>query len=144
MKAKKISKERESSGNKIKAAFMLVLAVAVAGGLFMYAFTSGNLGYSVVLVFIAAILLIFFGLFALRRYRDAAKGMPFEDERSRRVMEKATSKAFYVSLYLLLAIGFLSDDVIKFRDVSQATSAAVGGMAILFFAFWIYYNNKEI
>ena len=34
------------------------------------------------------------------------------------------------------------DGVINFRDVSQATGAAVGGMAILFLIFWIYYNQK--
>ena len=72
------------------------------------------------------------------------QGYPLKDERSRRVMEKATSTAFYVSLYLLLAIGFLSDDIIKFRDISQATGIAVGGMALLFLIFWVYYNNKEI
>jgi len=70
------------------------------------------------------------------------KGFPLQDERSKRVMQKAMSMAFLVSLYLLLAIGFLSDDIIKFRDVSQATSAAVGGMAILFAVFWVYYNRK--
>lgn len=144
MKTKKISKERESRGNKIKAVLIFLLAVSVAVGLIIYAFTSGNLGYSVVLVVIAAILLLFFGLFALRRYKDAVKGMPFEDERSKRVMEKAAANSFYVTLYFLLAIGMLSEDLIKFRDVSQATSVAVGGMAILFFAFWTYYNKKEI
>jgi uncharacterized membrane protein len=71
------------------------------------------------------------------------KGFPLQDERSRRVMEKATSKAFLITLYLLLAIGFLSEEVIHFRDVSQATSVAVGGMAILFAALWVYYNKKE-
>ena len=144
MKKKKISKERESRGNKLKSVFMVLLAVIVAGSLIIYAFSSGNLGYSAILVVLAAFLLIFFGLFALRRYRDTSKGLPFEDERSRRVMEKATSKAFYVSLYLLLAIGFLSEDIIKFRDVSQASSVSIGIMALLFLIFWLYYNKKEI
>ena len=70
------------------------------------------------------------------------EGYPLKDERSKKVIEKASSLAFYVTLYLLLAIGFLSEDVIKFRDVSQATSLAVGGMAILFAVFWAYYNGK--
>ena len=144
MKKRKISKERESRGNKIKAVFMILLAVAVAGGFFIYASSSGNLGYSVLLVSIAAILLVFFGLFALKRYKDAVKGMPFEDERSRRIMEKAAAKSFYVSLYVLLAVGWFSEGLVPFRDVSQATGAAIGVMAILFFAFWAYYNKKEI
>lgn len=71
------------------------------------------------------------------------EGYPLQDERSKRVMQKAMSRSFLVSLYLLLAIGWLSDDLIKFRDVSQATSLAVGGMVLLFAIFWAYYNRKE-
>jgi uncharacterized membrane protein len=144
MDTKKISKERKSKGDRIKAVFILLLTVSVAGVLFIYAFNSGNLNYSIILILLAAILLVFFGLFALRRYKDAKEGMPFEDERSKRVMEKAASKSFYVSLYVLLAIGWLSEDKIQFRDVSQASSAMIGVMAILFFAFWAYYNRKEL
>ena len=68
----------------------------------------------------------------------------FNDERSKRVMEKASSKSFYVTLYVLLAIGMLSDGVIHFRDVNQVTSTAVGLMALLWFGFWIYFNQREI
>jgi hypothetical protein len=62
------------------------------------------------------------------------EGYPLKDERSRRVMEKSGYKAFLVSFYLLL-IGYISEDIIKFRDASQATSVAVGGMALLFLIF---------
>ncbi|HJX06344.1 MAG TPA: DUF2178 domain-containing protein [Candidatus Nanoarchaeia archaeon] len=144
MKAKEIDRKRRDKANKIKSIFLMLLAVTVAGTLFLYALTTGKLGYSAVLIVLAALLIIFFGLFALRRYKDAEKGMPFEDERSRRVMEKAAAKSFFVSLYLLLAIGWLSEGTIIFRDVSQASSAAIGIMAVLFFAFWVYYNRKEI
>jgi len=140
---KKISDERRNLGNKVKAIIIFILAVGVAAGLLAYTFSSANQGYSAVLVILAAILLIFFALFALRRYRDAVKGLPLEDERSRRVMEKAASKSFYVTLYVLLGIGMFSDRI-KFRDVSQATSAAVGIMALLWFGFWAYYNNKNV
>ena len=144
MEERKISEERESKGSKIKAILIAVLAVMVAGGLIVYAFVSGNLGYSIILAVVALVLLVFFVLFAMRRYKDASKGLPFEDERSKRVMEKAASKSFFVTLYVLLAIGLLSDDAINFRDVSQATGLAIGIMAVLLFAFWIYYNRKGI
>jgi uncharacterized membrane protein len=144
MKTKKISNKRENKGNKVKAIVIFLLALSVAVMLTIYAFTAGNIGYSMVLVLIAAILLVFFGIFAFRRYKDASLGLPYEDERSRRVMEKAAAKGFYVTLYVLLFIGMFSDDLLKFRDVSQATSAAVGIMALLWFGFWIYYNKKEI
>ena len=142
--AKKLSPERQMAGNTIKSMLLFLLAVSVAGGLIAYAITSPSLGYTSILVSIAAILLVIFGVFALRRYRDAKMGLPFEDERSRRIMEKAASKSFYVTLYVLLAIGIFSEGAIQFRDVSQATGTAVGIMALLWFAFWIYYGRMEI
>jgi uncharacterized membrane protein len=133
-----------SLSNKIKAIFMGLLAIVVATTLIAYSLNSGEGAYSVGVIIIAAILVVLFGLFAFRRYKDADRGLPFEDERSRKVLEKASLTSFYVTLYLLLAIGILSEDLINFRDVAQATSAAVGGMVILFFIFWVYYNRKEI
>jgi len=93
---------------------------------------------------IAAIILVFAIFTFIKGNRDLKEGFPLKDERSRKVIEKASSKAFYVSLYLLLALGFLSDGMIQFRDVSQATGIAVGGMAIIWAVLWAYYNNKEI
>jgi len=75
MKKRIISDKRKNLGNKIKSIFLFVLAFLVAGTLMLYAFDSGKLSYSTVLISIAAILLLFFGLFALRRYKDAAEGL---------------------------------------------------------------------
>ncbi|MCU0798183.1 MAG: DUF2178 domain-containing protein [Candidatus Thermoplasmatota archaeon] len=144
MKERKDALERKYGSGKAKAMMMMVLAVIIASSFIVYAITSGNIGYSLVLLVIATVLLVVFGLFAIRRYRDAEKGLPFEDERSRKVMEKATSRSFFVSLYTLLFIGWLSEDIVHFRDVSQATSAVILVLAISFFICWVYYNRKEI
>jgi uncharacterized membrane protein len=92
-----------------------------------------------------ALTIVAFAIFVFKKgSKDIKEGYPLEDERSTRVKEKASSRAFYASLYLLLLVGLLSDNIIKFRDVSQAISATVGGMALLFAAFWLYYNKKEL
>jgi len=144
MKESDVGMERKYGSGKAKAMMMMVLAVIIASSFIVYAITSGNIGYSLVLLVIATVLLVVFGLFAIRRYRDAEKGLPLEDERSRKVMEKATSRSFLVSLYTLLFIGWLSEDIVHFRDVSQATSAVILVIAISFFICWVYYNRKEI
>jgi uncharacterized membrane protein len=127
------------------AIIIVSLFVIVTGTLFsLTAFTKGDIAGGVAGGFIAITILVFAIFVFIRGNRDMKKGFPLQDERSRKVIEKASSKAFYVSLYLLLAIGFLSGDLIKFRDVSQATGIAVGVMAILFAVFWAYYNRKEI
>ncbi|NQU98637.1 DUF2178 domain-containing protein [Candidatus Woesearchaeota archaeon] len=127
------------------ALIIVSLFVIVTGILFsLKSFTKGNIAGGIGGGIIAIIILVF-AIFVFRRgNRDMKEGYPLKDERSRKVIEKASSLAFYVTLYLLLAIGFLSDDIIKFRDISQATSLAVAGMAILFVGFWAYYNKKEI
>jgi uncharacterized membrane protein len=130
---------------RMTAIIIISLLVITTGALFsLKSFAIGEIAGGVAGVFIATTILVFAIFVFIRGNRDMKKGFPLQDERSRKVIEKATSKAFYVSLYLLLAIGFLSDDLIKFRDVSQAISIAVGVMAILFAVFWAYYNRKEI
>ena len=124
---------------------ILSLLVIVTGSLFsLTAFMKGNIAGGVLGGLIAIIILIFAIFVFIRGSESMKKGFPLHDERSRRVLEKASSRAFYVSLYLLIAVGWLSDDVINFRDVSQATGIAVGIMAILFAVFWAYYNRKEL
>lgn len=93
---------------------------------------------------IAVIILVFAIIVYVRGNNDMKNGFPLQDERSKRVMEKAASKAFYVSLYLLLGVGLLSDTLVPFRDVSQATSITVAFMALTWAGLWAYYNSKEI
>jgi len=131
---------------KIRMTALIIISflVIATGALFSYSsFKNGEVAGGIGGGFIAVIILVF-AIFVFRRgNRDMKEGYPLKDERSRKVIEKASSLAFYVTLYLLLAIGWLSDDIIKFRDVSQATSLAVAGMAILFAVFWAYYNRKS-
>lgn len=143
MKSKKITAGKDKA--RLIAIVILSVFVILTGTLLsVKTFAKGDIAGGI-LGLIIAISILAFAIFVFRRgNRDLKEGYTIHDERSKRVMEKALSKAFLVSLYLLLAIGFLSDDLIKFRDVSQATSVAVGGMAVLFSAFWIYYNKKEI
>lgn len=144
-KMKKNNNPRRNDKIRLIAILTVSLFVIITGTLLtVTALQKGDISGAVLGAMIA-ISILAFAFFAYKRgNQDLKEGYPLHDERSRRVMEKATSKAFYVSLYLLLAIGFFSDSMIRFRDVSQATSVAVGGMAVLFLGFWIYYNKKEI
>ncbi|MAG08167.1 hypothetical protein CMO89_01735 [Candidatus Woesearchaeota archaeon] len=135
------------TNERIRLAVIAIISMLViaTGTLFAYnSFMQGKIA-GAVLGTIIAIIIVIFAVFVFKRgNEDLKKGFPLKDERSRKVLEKASSKAFYVSLYLLIAIGLLSDKLIKFRDISQATSVAVGGMAILFAVFWAYYNKREL
>lgn len=119
---------------------LLVIATGTAFSLMR--FMQGDVAGGVTGALIAITILVFAIFVLIRGNRDMKEGVPLRDERSKKVIEKASSTAFYVSIYLLLAIGFLSEDIIHFRDVSQATGLAIGLMAILFAVFWAYYNRK--
>lgn len=130
---------------RLIAIILVSLFVIVTGAFFSTtALRRGDVAGAILGGLIALIVLAFAIIVFVRGSSDMKKGFPLQDERSKRVMEKAATKAFYVSLYLLLALGFLSDEIIEFRDVSQATSVAVGGMALIWIIFWAYYNGKEI
>jgi uncharacterized membrane protein len=145
MTKKKTVGAKRRDGARLAGIVVIALLVIVTGALFSYSsFRNGEVA-SGILGGIIAIVIVIFAFFVYRRGRESLdKGLPTKDERSRRVLEKASSTAFYISLYLLLAIGFLSEGTISFRDVSQATSVAVGLMAILFAICWAYYNRGEI
>lgn len=133
--------------DKVRLIAILTVCILVIATGALYAVTTFSKGDFTggVLGMIIAIVIVIFAVFVYTRgNKDMKKGFPLQDERSKRVIEKATSKAFLITLYLLLAFGFLSENIIHFRDVSQATSVAVGCMAILFAALWFYYNRKEI
>jgi uncharacterized membrane protein len=138
---------RQNKKDKIRLTAIIIISVfvIVTGYLFAHmSFRKGEISGGVLGIIISLTILMFAFVVYKRGTKDLKEGYPLHDERSRRIIDKASSRAFYISLYLLLAIGFLSDDLIPFRDVSQATSVAVGGMALLFVVFWAYYNKKEI
>jgi uncharacterized membrane protein len=137
---------KKKGNDKIRLAAMIIISVLVivTGAMFsLNSFMQGEIVGGILGGIIATTILLFFLIVFMRGSRDIKSGFPLRDERSRKVLERASSKAFYVSLYMLLGIGLLSD-IIVFRDVSQATSIAVGIMAILFAVFWAYYNRKEL
>ncbi len=139
MKPKTRGKERI----RLVAITLICIIVIVTGILFsLQSFIKREIWGGIIGILIAVIIVTFAVIVVRRGNRDMRKGYPVQDERSKKVLEKASSRAFYVSLYILLAIGFLSNKI-RFRDISQATSVAVGIMALLFLIFWIYYNKKE-
>jgi len=76
-----------------------------------------------------------------RSLKSIKEKTPLEDERMTKAKTKAASLAFYISIYLLLAIGYLGDGF--FERPSQATGAGVMGMAIIFLLAWLYFERKS-
>ena len=137
-------KKRSDSSKKMVYS-KLILGILVSLTFIVWAIGSAKnnkMISAIFLVIIALTIVILFVIYASRELKSVRKGLPVEDERSKKILRLAFAKAYLLSLYLILAIGWLSDEYIRFRDVSQATGAIILGMAILFGLCWIYYNNR--
>ena len=112
-------------------------------GLLFFAITKGKASEIILPGGILVIIVIFMIPFVKRRYFDVKDGYPYEDERTKRVMTNAAAKAYYISLYWLLAISF-SVEVLEIieLDVSGAIGTGIVGMAIIFGICYGYYNRK--
>lgn len=112
-------------------------------GLLLFAITKGKTSEIILPGSILVIIVIFMIPFVKRRYFDVKKGFPFEDERSKKIMNRTAACAYYISLYWLLAIGFASsNEWIQFEDVSQAINLGILGMAIIFGICYLWIGRK--
>lgn len=81
-------------------------------------------------------LMVAFGLFfAWRRFSSVRRGEPVEDEMSKRVMQKASSLSYYISLYLWVFIIYINDRVDS--DTEVLIGSGILGMAIIFAFCWL-------
>lgn len=114
--------------------FISVLALA---SLVLWAL-EGHLTGSAREIVQAAIVIVVVGFavyLGVSRIRSRLRREPAEDELSRKVMTRASSLSYYVSLYLWLFIMCISD------KTSLATHSLVGagilGMAVVFLLCWL-------
>ncbi len=81
-------------------------------------------------------ILVVFGLFfAWRRFTSARRGEPAEDEMSKRVMQRASSISYFISLYLWVFVIYINDRVDMDTEVLIGTG--ILGMAIIFAISWL-------
>jgi peptidoglycan/LPS O-acetylase OafA/YrhL len=120
-----------------KTILLFVIAILVLGtvGLWIYssknAFSPGNIFQLGVIVIVVGFAL-FFGI---KRAGSTMRGEPAEDELSRKMLVKASSISFYISIYLWLIVMYFSD------KTKLATHTLIGagilGMALLFALCWV-------
>ena len=132
--------------NKRRVVLAGIITALVISGLLLFAsilLTKGKTSEMILPGGILLIIVIFMIPFVKRRYFDVKKGFPYEDERTKKVMVNAAAKAYYISLYWLLAISF-SVEVLEIieLDVGGAIGTGIVGMAIIFGICYWYFNRK--
>ncbi|MFC1598653.1 hypothetical protein ACFL2U_01405 [Patescibacteria group bacterium] len=109
----------------------------------MFIYKAGEMNvYSIMSVAIALLILIFALYVVIKRKKEIDKGIPQHDERSKKIMNLAASRAFYISLYWFLAIMWFD---ILFEKMQLETNSVVGlgiaGMAIIWVICQFWYNK---
>jgi peptidoglycan/LPS O-acetylase OafA/YrhL len=93
--------------------------------------------YAIIIVLAAFAL-----MFGIRRLRSERRGEPAEDELSKKIMQRAASTAYYVSLYWWLVLSYLSDN--WQMETGSVIGRGILGMAIIFVLSWFFYKMKGV
>jgi uncharacterized membrane protein len=134
-----------TKSDKIHVGLMIGLSLAVIITAVIGLFFAGALDN----VFIASVTFIVVGISAVfivyaarTLFRDINKGLPFQDERSKRVMEKAGSNSFIVMIYLLLALSLYIDYGTVSLLPTDIIGIAILGGSVSFLVFWVFFHRR--
>jgi hypothetical protein len=95
---------------------------------------SGN-AQEIVMAGIVLLLVAFAVYLGVSRLRSRRHGEPGEDELSRKVMTRASSLAYYISIYLWLFIMYISDKTSL--EAHSLVGGGILGMAVIFLLCWL-------
>ncbi len=138
--------------DKIRVLVVVMVTLLLASTLVIYAVTLVKQGKSVGALFpgiIFMVVLVFMVPFLKRRYFDVKKGYPFEDEMSNKILLNATSKAFTLSIYWMLALMVYTGIGVEeygYPELIPRHVAVAGilGMAVIFGLSYAYVSWKGV
>ncbi|MBN1339568.1 MAG: DUF2178 domain-containing protein [Bacteroidales bacterium] len=121
-----------------KVIIALVISLLALGSAILWITEAGFSGsLSEILEYAGIVILVGFALWmGLSRMKSLNRGEPAEDELSKKIMLKASSLSYYISIYVWLAVMYISD------KTEYETHAVIGGgiiaMALVFFFSWLF------
>jgi len=122
--------------------FVVTALVLISTGLWYFSTNEPLKPYDL-LTFGIIIMVVSFALFlGFKRLTSAKRGEPAEDELSKKIMRKASSVSYYISLYLWLAIGYFSEKTNY--ETHTIIGAGILGMAVIFGICWLVINFSGI
>ncbi|MDX9929381.1 MAG: hypothetical protein RBS37_05960 [Bacteroidales bacterium] len=122
---------------------LLVSILVLASALLWFSTSRESIGGFELSQFLVILLLVGFGFyFAYRRFTSARRGEPVEDEMSKKEMMRASSLSYFISIYLWLAIMYISYETEMDTEVLIGTG--IIGMALIFAICWIVIHLRGI
>ncbi len=114
--------------------FVIIGLVVLA--LILWITKTRTITYQDILMLGGVLVVVGFAVFiGINRIKSVIQKEPFEDELSKKIMTKASSISYYISIYLWLIIMYFSDKVAL--ESHSLIGAGILGMAIIFLLSWI-------
>lgn len=98
--------------------------------------SNSNTNFEEILQIGIIIVLVSFGIyFGLKRLISLRKKQPTEDELSKKMMTKASSLSYFISIYLWLVLMYISGE--GYSDTEVLFGWGILGMAVIFLVSWV-------
>lgn len=123
----------------------LLVVSALVFGTTLFWFMSAGTGLHPVEIwqFAVILLIVAFALYILiSRARSVNRGEPTTDELSKKILQKASSVAFYVSLYIWVAMIFVNDRTTM--DTELLLGTGIISMAVVWVALVIFFKIRGL
>jgi hypothetical protein len=123
---------------------LLVISLLVLGTTLLWFMNSGgrvNLAESWHFIIILVIV-VFAGYILYNRLTSLRRGEPAEDELSKQILRRASSIAYYISLYLWVAM-IVVNDRMKI-DTEELLGSGILGMGLIWVVLVIFYKVRGI
>jgi peptidoglycan/LPS O-acetylase OafA/YrhL len=91
------------------------------------------------IIFLVVAFAVYLGI---RRFNSVRKGQSAEDELSKKVLTKTAALSYYISLYIWLAMIYISDKVKL--DIDVLLGAGILAMAVTFGICWMVINFRGL
>jgi hypothetical protein len=120
-----------------KSIVTFVISALIVASLILWALKGRIAGNTqeIVMAGIVLVLVGFAGYLGVSRLRSHLRREPGEDELSRMVMTRASSLAYYVSIYMWLFVMYISDKTTL--AAHSLVGAGILGMAVIFLFCWL-------
>lgn len=119
-----------------------VIAIVLFAGFVLIGLTGGGYSGELLNSVIFAVVIAFAFILVLKRFISYRKKEPAEDEMTKQIIQKSSSLAFYISLYLWLTLSYFSTRL-NF-ETQQLIGYGIVGMALIFAVLILYYKLRGI
>lgn len=119
-----------------RSAIMFSIAALVIISTIIWLFNSefNIVGIESLHIFVIVLLVIFAAYIGITRIKSLKRGEPADDELSKKMMIKASSLSYFISLYLWLVIMYIADK--KQIESDILFGSGILGMGIIFAISW--------